>query len=152
MERKDCMTQVYTNYWINRRNNVVKEHGSYASEEAAKQGIFAWWELQKDKYQDVEERRTNSGALEITYGDDNYYYRIVKRDVDFELPSLKVKLRSSGEVDKLRKQLSLDDEYYLFEELAEPYRDRLVEAMGDGRKVQDYIYDQHGRMISSLTK
>ena len=78
MERKDCMTQVYTNYWINRRNNVVKEHGSYASE--------------------------------------------------------------------------LDDEYFLFEELAEPYRDRLVEAMGDGRKVQDYIYDQHGRMISSLKK
>ena len=61
-------------------------------------------------------------------------------------------MRSSGEVDKLRKQLSLDDEYYLFEELAEPYRDRLVEAMGDGRKVQDYIYDQHGRMISSLKK
>ncbi|MCR8968854.1 hypothetical protein [Facklamia sp. 7083-14-GEN3] len=142
--------KVYTNYWLNRRDNVVKEHGSYATEEEALRGIKAWWELQKDNYKDVKERRTNSGALEITYGDSNYYYRIVEREFDEELPSLKVKLRSQGEVESLRKKFFLEDEQALFDELAEPYRDRLVEAMGDGKKVQDYIYDQQGRMIRPL--
>ncbi|MGF3066199.1 hypothetical protein ACQV2X_03880 [Facklamia sp. P12945] len=142
--------KVYTNYWMNRRDNVVKEHGSYATESEALRGIKAWWELQKDNYKDVVERRTNSGALEITYGDNNYYYRIVEREMDEELPSLKVKLRSQGEIESLRKKYLLEDEQVLFDELAEPYRDRLVEAMGDGKKVQDYIYDLQGRMIRPL--
>ncbi|MGX7108444.1 hypothetical protein [Facklamia miroungae] len=142
--------KIYTNYWINRRDNVVKEHGSYASEEEALKGIKAWWELQKDNYKEVEERRTNSGALEITYGDNNYYYRIIQRESDETLPSLKVKLRSKGEIESLRKKHLLEDEQLLFDELAEPYRDRLVQAMGDGKKVQEYIYDEQGRMIRPL--
>lgn len=143
---------VYTNYWVNRRSNVIKEHGSYASEEEAFQGIKAWWELQKDNYREVDQRRTNSGALEITYGDDNYYYRIIKREIEGQLPSLKVKLRSAGQIEALRKQHLLEDKDYLFEELAEPYRDRLVMAMGDGQKVLGYVYDHHGRMIRPLDK
>ncbi|MBG9985361.1 hypothetical protein HZY91_00465 [Facklamia sp. DSM 111018] len=141
---------VYTNYWINRRDNVVKEHGSYATEEAARKAIKSWWELQKDNYKNVEDRRTNSGALEITYGDDNYYYRIVQREIDGRLPSLKVKLRSPGEIESLRKKLQLDEELFLFDELAEPYRDRLLEAMGDGKKVQEYIYDEYGRLVRPI--
>lgn len=146
------MTQtVYTNYWINRRNNVVKEHGSYKTEEEAIQGIKSWWELHGDNYKNVEERRTNSGALEINYGEDNYYYKIVKREIEDALPSKKARLRKQGEVEGLRKKLMLDDEYYLFEELPEPTRDRLIEAFGDGPKALTYIYDQQGRMIKPIT-
>ncbi|MGH2117999.1 hypothetical protein [Aerococcus sp. L_32] len=145
------MVEVYTNYWENRRDGVRKEHGSYASEEAAFEGIRSWWTLHQEKYTDVDKRRTNSGALEITYGDDNYYYRIEKRHLD-KLPSTKCKLRSPGEIDSKRKLEQLDEETFLFEELAEPYRDLLLVAMGNGQRVKDFIYDEKGRPIRELTK
>lgn len=141
---------VYTNYWFSRRDNVRKEHGSFASEEEAIQAIKAWWDLQGDEYSNVTERRTNSGEWEVTYGDGNYYYRVVKREVDFDLPSQKVKLRKPGEIESLRKKLDLDKDLYLFDELAEPYRDRLVQAMGDGKKVQTYLYDEYGRLVKPI--
>lgn len=145
------MVEVYTNYWENRRDGVRKEHGSYATEEEAFEGIQNWWTLQNDNYTDVEKRRTNSGALEITYGDDNYYYRIEKREID-KLPSRKYKLKSAGEIEAKRKMENLDEETYLFDELAEPYRDRLVIAMGDGKRVQDFVYDAKGRPIREIIK
>ena len=145
------MVEVYTNYWENRRDGVRKKHGSYASEEEAFEGIQSWWTLHQENYTDVNKRRTNSGALEITYGDDNYYYRIEKSTLD-KLPSKKCKLRSPGEVDSKRKLAQLDEESYLFEELAEPYRDLLLLAMGDGQRVKDFIYDQKGRPIRELAK
>ena len=57
------MTQtVYTNYWVNRRDKLKKEHGSYPTEEQAIKGIETWWEIHKEKYKDVKHVRTNTAA------------------------------------------------------------------------------------------
>ncbi|MGY4104226.1 hypothetical protein ACWOA0_01250 [Ignavigranum ruoffiae] len=141
---------VYTNYWINRRNEVQKEHGSYETEEEALAGIKAWWELQNDNYRDVQEIRTNTGALEITYGDDNYYYRIEPRVIHESLPSRKYRLMSSGEIMSKRKQLNLDDETLLFDELAEPHRDRIIVAMADSKKAKEWLYTNSGKPILNI--
>lgn len=141
---------VYTNYWMNRRDNVIKEHGTFNSEEEALQGIKAWWELQGDDYSNVEERRTNSGALEITYGDDNYYYRIISSESETPAVMRKPKKRQAGELDAMRRQRLIDDSLYFFEELAEPYQDRLLMAMGDGEKALKYLYDEKGRLVKLI--
>lgn len=141
---------VYTNYWMNRRDNVIKEHGTFNSEEEALQGIKAWWELQGDDYSNVEERRTNSGALEITYGDDNYYYRIISSESETPAVMRKPKKRQAGELDTMRRQRLIDDSLYFFEELAEPYQDRLLMAMGDGEKALKYLYDEKGRLVKLI--
>lgn len=145
------MVECYTNYWENRRDGVRKQHGSYATEKEAFEGIQSWWDLHQEKYTNIKKRRTNSGALEITYGDDNYYYRIEKDNIE-KLPSKKVKLRSAGEIAAKRKMENLDEEFFLFDELAEPYRDQLVIAMGDGHRVQEFIYDEKGRPVRELVK
>ena len=142
--------KVYTNYWINRRSDIHKEHGSYLTEEAALEGIKAWWELQKDNYRNVEEIRTNTGALEITYGDDNYYYRIESRMIDEPLPSTKYRLMSSGEIQSKRQQLNLDENTLLFDELAEPYRDRIMVAMADSTKVREWLFTAQGKPIVNI--
>lgn len=140
---------VYTTYWINRRDDVQKEHGSYLTEEEAIEGIFAWWELNKDQYR-VEQIRTNTGALELLYGDDNYYYRIQKRVIDGNLPSKSYKLLSSGEILSKRQLLNLNDETLLFDELAEPYRDRIITAMADSKKAREWLFTQNGKPIVSI--
>ncbi|AMB94846.1 hypothetical protein ACWOE5_01430 [Aerococcus sanguinicola] len=145
------MTQtIYTVYWENKRHGVRKQHGSYKSEEEAIEGIKAWWELQKDKYDNVNYERTNTGALEITYDDDNYVYRVEKEESDQELPSRQYKLRSEGENEANRKKYNLHDEEFLFDELAEPYRDRLILSMASSQKARDHVYDERGRLIRNL--
>ncbi|MGY3815686.1 hypothetical protein ACWOA6_09110 [Globicatella sulfidifaciens] len=147
------MTQtVYTNYWVNRRDKLKKEHGSYPTEEQAIKGIETWWEIHKEKYKDVKHVRTNTGALEIYYGDDNYYYRIEQRQISGSLPSLKYKLKTDGEINSLRKQNNLRDDLYLFDELAEPYRDRLIVTMADAQKVRDFVYTEKGAPIIKLSE
>lgn len=141
---------VYTNYWQNRLSNVKKEHGSYKNEEEAINGIKAWWELHKEDYPHAEYKRTNSGALEIIYQDDDHFYRIEKRTIDKPLPSQKYKLRKKGEIEALRSRHNLHEEAYLFEELAEPYQDRLIQAMADCDKLRNYVYDNEGRPIRKL--
>ena len=142
--------KVYTNYWINRRSNVQKEHGSYPSEEEALAGIRAWWELQNDNYKDVKETRTNTGALEVTYGDENYYYRIESRIINESLPSKKYRLMSSGEILSKRQQLDLDSDTLLFDELAEPHRDRIIIAMADSKKAKEWLYTSSGKPIVNI--
>lgn len=142
--------KVYTNYWINRRSDVHKEHGSYQTEQEAVEGIKAWWELQKDQYRNVEEVRTNTGALEIYYGDDNYFYRIESRIIDESLPTTKYKLMSSGEILSKRKQLNLDENTLLFDELAEPYRDRIMVAMADAKKAREWLFTSQGKPIVNI--
>lgn len=145
------MTQtVYTNYWVSRIGNVRKEHGSYKSEEEAIEGIKAWWELHKEKYPNAQYNRTNSGALEVIYRDDQSFYRIEKREIEGKLPSRTYKLKRPGEVEALRLKLNLDEELCLFDELAEPYRDRLITAMADSKTVRNYIYDQEGRPVRPI--
>ncbi|MBG9981940.1 hypothetical protein HZY86_02295 [Aerococcaceae bacterium DSM 111020] len=139
--------KVYTNYWVNKYNDSKKEHGSYNSEEEAIVGIEAWWELHKDNYQNVEHHRTNTGALEITYGEDNYYYRIESREISGDIPDARPKKRPAGEIERIRAQHNIDDELFLFEELAEPYQDRLIIAMHDGQKLLQYIFDEKGRPV-----
>ncbi|TVP91729.1 hypothetical protein [Alkalibacterium sp.] len=141
---------VYTNYWQNRLSNVKKEHGSYENEEEAIKGIKAWWELHNEEYPNAEFNRTNSGALEIIYQDDNHFYRIEKRTIEGALPTRKYTLRKPGEVEALRSKHNLHEEAYLFEELAEPYRDRLSQAMADSTKLRNYVYDNEGRPIRKL--
>lgn len=136
---------VYTNYWVNQRSDVRKEHGSYLSEEDAVKGIKAWWEIHREKYRNVEYNRTNTGALEIIYDDDNYFYRVEKRNINWELPSRSYRLKTKGEIEAKRKQLNLDDETLLFDELPEPYRDRLIVAMADASKAQEYVYNNSGQ-------
>lgn len=141
---------VYTNYWQNRLTGVKKKHGSYASEEEAINGIKAWWELHQEDYPHAEYKRTNSGALEIIYNDDDHFYRIEKRKTDKPLPKAKNKLRNKNEVASIREKYGLHDEALLFEELAEPYRDRLMIAMNDSKKLQDYTFDSEGRPIKKF--
>lgn len=136
---------VFTNYWVNQREDFRKEHGSYSTEEEAIQGIETWWEIQNDKYSNVTKRRTNSGALEINYGDDNYFYRIEKRLISDKLPKRSYKLKSKGEIEALRKKLNLHEEQFLFDELAEPYRDRLIITMSNSITPREYLYSENGR-------
>ena len=145
------MTQrVYTNYWISRIGDVRKQHGSYKSEEAAIEGVKAWWELHKEKYPNAEHKRTNSGALEIIYHDENSFYRIEKRVIDGKLPSKSYSLRKPGEIESARSRLLLDKELCVFDELAEPFRDRLITAMGDSKKARSFIYDREGRPVKEI--
>lgn len=145
------MTQtVYTNYWVSRIGDVRKEHGSYKSEEEAIDGIKAWWELHKEEYPNAQYNRTNTGALEIIYQDENSYYRIEEREIEGNLPSRSYHLKKPGEVEAQRSRLLLDDESYLFDELAEPFRDRLILAMADSKKARSYIYDPQGRPIREI--
>lgn len=138
---------VYTNYWVNRRLDQRKEHGSYETEAEAVEAIKTWWELHKEKYNNIEQVRTNTGALEIIYDDPNYFYRIESREIPNKLPSRSYKLKSNGEIEAKRKQLNLGDEAHLFDELAEPYRDRLIIAMGDPAKARNYVFTERGRPI-----
>lgn len=142
---------VYTNYWVNKRNDERKEHGSYATEEEALNAIYTWWRIHRQHYEsDVV--RTNSGALELQYDrDDLYVYRIEKRDIEGTLPSRSYKLKSSGEIQKERLMYQLNDEELLFDELPEPYRDRLIETMADASKVRNFCYTKEGQLVLKLT-
>ncbi|MDE1549191.1 hypothetical protein [Jeotgalibaca caeni] len=141
---------VYTNYWVSRIGNVRKEHGSYRSEEEAIEGIKAWWELHKEHYPDAEYKRTNSGALEVVYQDEHSYYRIEKREIEGKLPTKSYKLKRRGETDALRLKYNLNEESCVFDELAEPFRDRLIVAMADSKKARSFIYDREGRPIREI--
>ena len=145
------MTQtVYTNYWQNRIGNIRKEHGSYKTEEEAIAGIKAWWELHKENHKHVQYNRTNSGALEIVYDDKNYVYRIEKRTIEGALPKRTYQLKKAGEVESLRGKYNLNKESFLFDELPEPIRDRLILAMADIQKARSHVYDKEGRLIRGL--
>ena len=146
------MQTVYTTYWENKLGHVRKEHGTYKSEEDAIKGIKAWWELHKEEYPNVEYNRTNTGALEIVYDDEKYVYRIEEKTIEGTLPSKSYKLKKPGEVEALRSKYNLYEEACVFDELAEPFRDRLILAMGDSTKVRKYIYDLEGRPIKEIEK
>lgn len=142
---------VYTTYWINKRDNVRKEHGTYKSEEAAKEAIISWWEINGENY-DYEAYRTNTGALEISYIDEFSFYRIEKEEIEGSLPSTSYTLRTKGEIDAKRQQLSLDDYTFLFDELAEPYRDRLIKAMGNVKQARQFVYNEEGQLIKDIAQ
>jgi len=141
---------VYTNYWESKNGEIRKEHGSYASEEEALKGIEAWWELHGEHHSDVEQNRTNTGALEIIYNGNDYYYRIEKRMIDGNLPKSTYKKKTAGEIDALRDKHNLDDESFVFDELSEPFRDRIISATPDIQKARNYIYDNKGRPYKEL--
>jgi len=84
------------------------------------------------------------------YEDEISVYRIEKRTIDGSLPSRSYKLKKPGEIDALRKKHNLDDELCVFDELAEPFRDRLILAMADSKKARNYIYDREGRPIRKM--
>lgn len=142
--------KVYTTYWESRLGNIRKEHGTYESEEKAMEGINAWWELHGEEYPEAEFKRTNSGALEIVYDNDDFAYRIEERTIEGSLPKLNYKLKSRGETDALRKMYDLHEELCVFDELAEPFRDRLILAMADIAKARNYIYDRKGRPVRKI--
>lgn len=142
---------VYTNYWVNQRLDQRKEHGSYQSEEEALAGIQAWWELHGESY-DTELIRTNTGALEVLYGDPNYFYRIEARETSEALPKRSYRVKGQGEIDALRQRYQLDDETFIFDELAEPYRDRIIVAMNSIEKARGFTYTETGRPIVKLTE
>lgn len=141
---------VYTTYWQSRLGNVRKEHGSYKTEEEAIKGIHAWWELHKESYPDAQYNRTNSGALEIIYEDEISVYRVEKRTIEGTLPTKSYKLKKPGEIEALRKKYDLNEESCVFDELAEPFRDRIILAMADSKKARQYIYDREGRAIRKI--
>lgn len=145
------MQTVYTNYWVSRIGDVRKEHGSYKSEEEAIEGIKAWWDLHGEKHSDVEYKRTNTGALELIYEDELSFYRIEKREIEGKLPTRSYQLKKPGEIEALRFKYILDEEFCVFDELAEPFRDRLIVAMADSKKARDFIYDREGRPIRKIS-
>lgn len=139
----------YTIYWINKRDDVRKEHGTHATEEEAKEAILAWWDINNESYK-YDIYRTNTGALEVKYIDDYSFYRIEEVTSDEKLPSKSYKLKTAGEVQAKRAELGLDADQFLFDELAEPYRDRLIQAMADPVKARSHIYDKNGQLIRSI--
>lgn len=144
---------VYTNYWVNERANVKKQHGSFATEKEAVDAINAWWEIHKESHKDVSYVRTNTGALEVVYGDPNYFYRIEQRTITDSLPSTSYKLKTAGEIQALRNKHLLDDDTLVFDELPEPYRDRIIIAMGDSKTAREYTYTKDGKpIIKALAK
>lgn len=138
---------VYTNYWVNERVDVRKKHGSFISEKEAVNAIFAWWEIHNEDYGSIEYVRTNTEALEIIYGDPNYYYRIEKEATSAPLPKTSYKLKTQGEIEALRNKHQLNSETFVFDELPEPYRDRLMVAMGNIQLAREYTYTDKGRPI-----
>lgn len=138
---------VYTNYWVNERADVRKQHGSFETEREAVHAIIAWWEIHKESYKDVSYVRTNTDALEILYGDSNYYYRVEKRETSDPLPTTSYKVKSKGEIEALRNRHQLDQDTLIFDELPEPYRDRIMVAMGDTQLVREYTYTMDGKPI-----
>src|SRR5699024_7577419 len=102
------------------------------------------------KNRDVSYERTNRGALEILYGDANYYYRIESREINEPLPSRVYKVKSKGEIEALRAKHQLDETAFVFDELPEPYRDRLILAIGDSSKCREYSYTEDGQPIIEL--
>ena len=56
----------------------------------------------------------------------------------------------AGEVESLRGKYNLNKESFLFDELAEPLRDRLILAMADINKARAHVYDSEGRLIRGL--
>lgn len=145
------MTQtVYTNYWIDKKNDIRKEHASFKTEEEAVNAIERWWEIKGENYEDVKQYRTNTGALEIDYGFEHYFYRIEEREIDGQLPSTSYQLKKPQEIEAKRSQLMLDEDYYLFDELPEPYRDRLIETMADAQKVREWSYTDKGVPILKI--
>lgn len=145
--------KVYTIYWVNERADVRKQHGSFATEKEAMEAIVAWWEIHNETHKDVSYVRTNTGALEVLYGDPNYYYRIEEREIDGPLPSTSYKLKSAGEIEALRRKHQLDDDTLCFDELPEPHRDRIIKAMGDSKIAREYTYTKNGEpIIKALAK
>lgn len=138
---------VYTNYWVNERAEVKKRHGSFKTEEDAVNAIHAWWEIHDESYSDVSYNRTNTGALEVIYGDPNYFYRIEKREISEQLPTISYRLKTQGEIEALRNKHLLDRETFVFDELPEPRRDRLMVAMGDIKVAREYTYTEDGKPI-----
>ncbi|WP_322348863.1 hypothetical protein [Jeotgalibaca ciconiae] len=106
--------------------------------------------MHKENHSNVQYIRTNTGALEIIYGDERYVYRIEKRTIDGTLPTRSYRLKKSGEINSLRSKYLLDEDSFLFDELAEPFRDRLILAMADSKKARSFIYDRDGRPIHEL--
>ncbi len=141
---------VYTNYWVNVRDDVKKEHGSYKTEQDAVDAIKTWWEIHNETHRDIIYERTNSGALEIIYGDANYFYRIEEQERTEPLPSTSYKVKTIGEIEALRNKHLLDDASFVFDELSEPYRDRLIIAIGDVKRCREYSYTKDGQPIVKL--
>lgn len=137
---------VYTNYWVNRRDDVKKEHGSYKTEEEALEAIRIWWDIQGSKYKEVESYRTNTGALEVNYGFDNYFYRIEKNTID-RLPEKKYQLKNKNQINATRSMHQLDEDYLIFDELPEPHRDRIIASMADIKKAREYVYTKDGKPV-----
>lgn len=145
------MATVYTNYWISKRDDIKKKHASYPTEDEALQGIKAWWELQGDQY-DPKITRTNTGALEIAYVDDNYFYRVEEEKTDQPLPTTRYTLYNQGQIDAKRQAMQLDEDTRLFDELPEAYRDRIMMAMNNIKIARDYTYTKEGQPIRPLTR
>lgn len=145
------MIKVYTNYWENRRDDVRKAHGSYMSEEEAIEGIKAWWEINNNNFSNPVIERTNSGALEISYVDDvNYHYRVETREIEGKLPKKTYMLKNKGQIKSERSLKGFEENELLFDELPEPYRDRLIVAMTDPIVARNYKYDSNGKPITEI--
>lgn len=143
------MNEIYTVYWENKRDGIRKKHGSFLSEVDAKRAIETWWDIENKNYRNVQEIRTNTGALEFVYleSDPNYVYRIEKELREEPLADTHYRLMNKNEIQALHKKYNLSENEFLFDELAEPYRDRLIFAIADIKKARSYCYEEHGRVI-----
>ena len=70
--------------------------------------------------------------------------------IDGNLPKSTYKKKTAGEIDALRDKHNLDDESFVFDELSEPFRDRIISATPDIQKARNYIYDNKGRPYKEL--
>ena len=66
------------------------------------------------------------------------------------MPKRSYRVKTAGEVESLRAKYNLNKESFLFDELAEPLRDRLILTMADIKKTRNHVYDREGRLIRGL--
>ena len=85
--------------------------------------------------------------MEIEYDDNNYVYRIEKRTIEGALPKRSYRVKKAEEAKSLRAKYNLNKESFLFDELAELLRDRLILAMADIKKARSHVYDREWRLI-----
>lgn len=142
--------KVYTVFWENKLSGELKQHGTFKSYDNAVSAIKAWWELHEYQPEKFKEK-PNGQVTRIEYGHRDYIYKIVEREIDEQLPKTTYKQIKQGQIDDQRKKYNLsNNDGFLFDELPEPRRDRIIVAMGDINAARSYTYDNKGKPITKF--
>lgn len=80
--------------------------------------------------------------MEIESDDNNYIYQIEKRTIEGTFPKRSYWVNKAEEVESLCAKYDLNKKFFLFDELVEPLRDKVILAMADIKKARSHDYDK----------